>query len=351
MEIGDTDFMKIRRWVINTIATGGNQPIRFPATRVLGKQFNVSQPTAQRVIKSLIEEGLLIPCRTGGTISRPCSIGNTEHLKIFGLVEYQGKQAFDTLYFELIRHAVAHELLRRSISCSTKTLYLETPSHLERQTREENLSGVVLLGSEPHTAEYARQLRTHGTPVASFMHRFDGISSFYNPTQDRTRNTLEALFRDGKTRVLILGWPDRPDFSEPICAGIQEACDNTDTPRGRVVFLDRPFAETKEKIKEMLEFGMKFDAVIINNFLRDTFELLREHLNENGTSYFVDRSAVFDELHFTGYMFYYDLESAAKSLADDLFRQISDPASPPVYEKIPYRLVRYREGVPQEPVH
>ena len=351
METGDTDFMKIRRWVINAIATGGSQPIRFPATRVLGKQFNVSQPTAQRVIKSLIEEGLLIPCKSGGTISRPCSIGSTEHLKIFGLVEYQGKQAFDTLYFELIRHAVAHELLRRSTSCTTKTLYLEMPSHLERQTRVENLSGVVLLGSEPHTAEYARQLREHGTPVASFMHRFDGISCFYNPIQDRIRDTLEALFRDGKTRVLILGWPDRPDFSDPISAGIQEACENSNIPRGRVVFLDRPFAETQEKIKEMLEFGMKFDAVIINSFLRDTFELLREHLNENETIYFADRSAVFDELRFTGYMFYYDLESAAKNLADDLFRQLRDPGSPPVYEKVPYRRIRYRDGVPQEQFH
>lgn len=351
METGDTDFMKIRRWVINAIATGGSQPIRFPATRVLGKQFNVSQPTAQRVIKSLIEEGLLIPCKSGGTISRPCSIGSTEHLKIFGLVEYQGKQAFDTLYFELIRHAVAHELLRRSTSCTTKTLYLEMPSHLERQTRVENLSGVVLLGSEPHTAEYARQLREHGTPVASFMHRFDGISCFYNPIQDRIRDTLEALFRDGKTRVLILGWPDRPDFSDPISAGIQEACENSNIPRGRVVFLDRPFAETQEKIKEMLEFGMKFDAVIINSFLRDTFELLRKHLNENETIYFADRSAVFDELRFTGYMFYYDLESAAKNLADDLFRQLRDPGSPPVYEKIPYRRIRYRDGVPQEQFH
>lgn len=74
-------------------------------------------------------------------------------------------------------------------------------------------------------------------------------------------------------------------------------------------------------------------------------------LNENETSYFADRSAVFDELHFTGYMFYYDLETAAKSLADDLFRQLSDPASPPVYEKISYRLIRYRDGVPLEPVH
>lgn len=351
METGDTDFMKIRRWVINAIATGGSQPIRFPATRVLGKQFNVSQPTAQRVIKSLIEEGLLIPCKSGGTISRPCSIGSTEHLKIFGLVEYQGKQAFDTLYFELIRHAVAHELLRRSTSCTTKTLYLEMPSHLERQTRVENLSGVVLLGSEPHTAEYARQLREHGTPVASFMHRFDGISCFYNPIQDRIRDTLEALFRDGKTRVLILGWPDRPDFSDPISAGIQEACENSNIPRGRVVFLDRPFAETQEKIKEMLEFGMKFDAVIINSFLRNTFELLREHLNENETIYFADRSAVFDELRFTGYMFYYDLESAAKNLADDLFRQLRDPGSPPVYEKIPYRRICYRNGVPQEQFH
>ena len=150
MRTGDTDFMRIRRYVVDRIATNGDQPIRFPATRELARQFGVSQPTALRAIQSLIEEGYLIACKSGGTISRPATLGYSENLKIFGLVEYQGKQVFDTLYFNLISHAVSYELLRRSETNKTKQLILETPSQLERTAREENLSGVILLGSEPH---------------------------------------------------------------------------------------------------------------------------------------------------------------------------------------------------------
>lgn len=348
MKTIDTDFMKIRRYVIDTIATNGDQPVRFPATRVLAKQFDVSQPTALRVVKSLIEEGYLIPCKSGGTISRPCTFGANESLKIFGLVEYQGKQTFDTLYFDLISHAVSQEILRRSETCKTRMLFLEMPSYLERRAREENLSGVILLGSEPHTAEYARQLREHGTPVASFMHRFEGISSFYNPVQNRIEKTLSDLFRKGKNHVLIIGWPDRPDFSVPTNAGIDAACATSGVPRGQVIFLDRPISETLEKVKEMLGFGMKFDAAILNNFQRSCYDLLREHASGSGTLFFADRSAIYDDLHFTGRMFYYDLESAAKHLVDDLFHQIQHPDSPPVYEQVSYRLIRYQNGIPQE---
>lgn len=348
MKSDDTDFMRIRRYVVDRIATSGDQPIRFPATRVLAKQFSVSQPTALRVVKSLVEEGYLIPCRSGGTISRPTTLDYRENLKIFGLLEYQGKQVFDTLYFHLISHAVSYELLRRSETNKTKPLILEMPLHLERVAREENLSGIVLLGSEPHTGEYARQLREHGTPVVSFMHRFEGISSFYNPFQERIRETLHDLFREERTHVLILGWPDRPDLSEPVLAGIQEACTEMNIPRGQVIFLDKPTKEMLEKVEEMLEFGMKFDAVFTINFQRRCYDLLQKHLSPEKTLFLLDRSAVYDDLKFTGRMFHYDLQTAAKHLVDNLFEQIRNPDSPPVYEKISYRLVRYRDGVPLE---
>lgn len=347
MRTGDTDFMRIRRYVVDRIATSGDQPIRFPATRELARQFGVSQPTALRAIQSLIEEGYLIACKSGGTISRPATLGYSENLKIFGLVEYQGKQVFDTLYFNLISHAASYELLRRSETNKTKQLILETPSQLERTAREENLSGVILLGSEPHMAEYAHHLRENGTPVASFMHRFDGISSFYNPIQDQIRQTLTDLFREGRTHVLIPGWPERPDLSNPVLTGIQEACTEQNIPRGQVIFLDRSPDVMEEKVEEMLNFGMRFDAVVFINFQRRTYNLLLKFFNPEETVFLIDSSSLYDDLNFTGRVFSYDLADAAHRLVDDLFEQMNQPDRPPVHEKIAFRQIRYRNGIPE----
>ena len=46
------EFMKIRRYVLNLIATGGDMPQRIPSYRKLGEMFGVTHPTALRAIQA-----------------------------------------------------------------------------------------------------------------------------------------------------------------------------------------------------------------------------------------------------------------------------------------------------------
>ncbi|UKI34020.1 MAG: GntR family transcriptional regulator [Lentisphaeria bacterium] len=55
--------MKIRRYVLNLIATGGDMPQRIPSSRKLGEMFGVTHPTALRAIQALTEDGYLQPLR------------------------------------------------------------------------------------------------------------------------------------------------------------------------------------------------------------------------------------------------------------------------------------------------
>ena len=59
MKSDDTDFMRIRRYVVERIATNGDQPIRFPATRELARQFR--------------EKGNAQNIRLCGAVDQPCT--------------------------------------------------------------------------------------------------------------------------------------------------------------------------------------------------------------------------------------------------------------------------------------
>ena len=342
----ETDFMKIRHYVIDTVATNGNLPVRFPPTRKLAEMFGVSQPTALRAVRALIEEGYLTACKGGGTLSRPATLALSNQMKIYGLLTYQGRQVFDDLFFTEITSTAAKELMRRDCNFRTKTLYVETPPLLEKTVRQESLSGLILLYAEDHTASYAANLRKTGLPVVSFMKHLEGISSVYEPVEERVRQTLLKLFAEGRTHVLILCRPDAYSIA-PIRAGAAKACADAGIPAGQIMILDKSMAESKEKIMELLEFGLKFDAVFFYNFHHAIYELLQSRFDfQEECRIICDDTSVTDDLNYTGYVVHYDLKNAAKKLIDLLLRQTEHPEEPPQYAHVDFDMVLYRNGVP-----
>lgn len=344
----ETDFMKIRRYVIDAIATNGNLPVRFPPTRKLGEMFGVSQPTALRAIRALTEEGHLVPCKGGGTISRPATLEDGKALKIYGLLTYQGRQVFDDLFFMNITSAAAKELMRRSNSYRTKTLYVESPPLLEKTVRQESIAGLILLGAEEHAAAYAANLAKSGFPVVSFMKNLENISSVYDDLEERFSSILLKLFAERRTHILIVSWPDSY-YTVPIRSGIAKACAKAGIPAGQIIVLDKPMEECKEKITELLDFGMKFDAVIFYPFHHAIYEMIQNKFDLQEECRIVcDDCTVFDDLNYTGYAVCYDLKNAAKKLIDILLRQAEDAKAPLQYEKVEYHLELYKNGFPAQ---
>lgn len=342
----ETDFMKIRHYVIDTVATNGNLPVRFPPTRKLAEMFGVSQPTALRAVRALIEEGYLTACKGGGTLSRPTTLALGNQLKIYGLLTYQGRQVFDDLFFMGITSTAAKELMRRNCYFRTKTLYVETPSLLEKTVRQESLAGLILLYAENHIAAYAANLRKAGFPVVSFVKRLEGISSVYEPVEERVHQTLLKLFREGRTHVLILSRPDIYSIA-PIRAGAARACAEAGIPVGQVIILEKSMAESKEKISELLEFGVKFDAVFFYSFHHAIYELLQSRFDfQEECRIICDDTSVTNDLNYTGYVVHYDLENAAKKLIDLLLNQTEHPEEPPQYAHVDFDMVLYRNGIP-----
>ena len=212
------EFMVVRQYVIDALATSGGRPIRFPPTRKLGEMLGVSQPTALRAIKDLITDGYLISCNGGGTMSCPKDCGGDT--KVFGLLTHLGKLSFDNYYFCSLSSAVALELTRRSESYCIQNLYLESPSLLDKTVQGSNISGLILLDSRAQIAENAGNLNRRGLPVVSFFHFFPGLSSFYTPLALLFAQVIKKLFAEQRTHLLIIGWAD-----EDIMAGIHAGGD------------------------------------------------------------------------------------------------------------------------------
>lgn len=342
-----TDFMTIRQYIVDTIAVSGDQPIRFPPTRELGKQFGVSQPTALRAVKDLVSEGFLILCKGGGTISCPENLTPGTSLKIFGLLENRGQQAFEVYYYLKLTSATVLELTRRSESYCTLQLNLESASLLEKTIQEKSIAGLILLNAQSSLPEFAAKVKAKGVPVVSLMNRIEEISSFYDPVEERFLEILERLFSEKRRHILVIvGWKEAEVVSA-IRNAINRACEKYGIPAGQVILMDQKESECRKRVEELLLFGIKFEAVVFYHCIRSLYNLIRNSLEtEEGCRFVCDESSVFDDLNYTGYVVHYHLKEAAKRMIDNLLLQFEEKDTPVVHEKIQYSITFYKEGIP-----
>ncbi len=340
-----TDFMKIRQYVINTIAVKGAQPVRFPSSRKLGEMFKVSQPTALRAIQDLIADGYLEPCRGGGTISRQAEFSQDySGTRIYGYIFNDGKISFYGFYAMHLLAETSRELTRRHIGYQVQDIHVETPSLLRKEVRNANLSGLILLSADPPIMTQALKLKKEGFPVVSFTRDAEGISSVYDPLEELYRDILLKLFAEGRTHILVCSHPLAYMVSATRKA-IRTACEMAGVSEKQVILLCEGFTKDQEKLQELLTFGVKFEGVVFPNpFLCST---IRAKLDiENECRIVLDESRMYDNLNFSGYVVKYDYPPAVRILIDNLIAQTETPEKAPLLKaKIQYRIFTVRNGV------
>lgn len=337
----EMDFMKIRSYIINQIASHGGMPVKFPSSRKLAEKFGTSQPTALRTIRDLIADGYLVPCRNGGTISCPQKTSGAREYSLFGTVTVLGKQAFINNYFMRYESIVGLDLLNRDETYSIVPLKLESPSLLEQTVKDNNLKGLILYDVAPIILRQAEKLHAEGFPVASVIRRSPNLSSAYTQDDVFFRDVLCRLAKEGRRRVLLTVHSD-PVRSGLLHKAVADACREDGIRERELTLIEE--SEPLEKFALLLK-RTTFDAVIFYPFNRAVYNMLAESVDLNEACRIVIQSeSNHRELNFCGLVIMNHLDQAASLLNDNLLQQCRTPETPVIQIKIPYTIAEFVNG-------
>ena len=110
-----SEFMKIRQYIVEQVLRGGAIPRQIPSARKLAQMFGVSHPTALKALQDLVGSGHLIPCRRGGYLTVPGSFGsNWRTPRIIGVINGAGNYVLYDKSVLIDSNPFLEELLGRS---------------------------------------------------------------------------------------------------------------------------------------------------------------------------------------------------------------------------------------------
>ena len=70
-DVGISEYMRIRRYVMNLILRADGKAAQIPTIQELSEKFGVSRPTVSKAMKELTSEGYIIGKRGIGTFTNP----------------------------------------------------------------------------------------------------------------------------------------------------------------------------------------------------------------------------------------------------------------------------------------
>ena len=338
-------FLLIREYIVDKVAVAGERPVRFPPVRDLAKMFDVSHPTVLHALEGLFEDGILEPCRGGGTISRPKK-NNLPH-QIFGWTSGTGHQVFDDRYFFDLSSALIGELLRRDERFFAQQLYVEEPNHLQKLAAEAELSGLLLIAPWDRILEFSARLHAKGMPVVAVNARNAQsypISSAGIDMISYVEKNLLRLFMEGRRKLLLVVINHRKEDAEK---GVESACRKAGISRECVRMLCNASQDLMGDLTRLLESGERFDGVLFQHTPMGAYRKITETVDvEKECRVIMGESALRNNMNFTGYVSCFDLKRPMEKLIDNLIEQRENPSAPVLVETIPWETFYYKGGTP-----
>ncbi len=341
------EFMKIRRYVIDLMGTSGDQIQKIPTSRKLGDMFGVTHPTALRAIQSLTEDGFLIPCRGGGSVTNPSKMNMSQRkMKIFAVLFENGKAVFDLYYHHYILSVLMRELTRRSAEYCTQMIFLNSFSDLESSLKEHPFAGLLAVGvGNPVLCDQMERIRRKGLPVAAFLTEVPKVPSVFWDPAEYHRLALKTLIGKGRRRILIASIPD-DIYREAVEKVVRSCRSEFSLPEDSIQVLAYGQDGNAAAMERLLREGVPVDGVIgCRNFhalyhLRDRFPELKDRC-----IYINNQTSIFDDMNYTGYAIVSDYEEGAARLLDSFLREGSDGENVPVlHETFAMKTICYKDG-------
>lgn len=343
--------MKIRQYVVELISRSGSEPQKVPSTRKLAQMFGVSHPTALKVLQDLAESGHLLAGRNSGYITIPGSFGDFGELKIIGQITGSGNNTFFGLWNICTSIPFLQEILGRSGCFVTQNLYLQGNAKKAADIiRNYNLTGIVWFSPDIKYTETIRELRESGLPIVEVGFTTGSASSArWNFEEDHYR-IMNRIFSEGCRHPLILSSSCWEKLYADIQSGIRRSCEEHHFPMERCLFINDSPESSIQQVKQLLNYGLTFDAVLLTGNAWRYWSFLRENFDvKNKCRVFAGEQSLSSDMKFSGIVVTRNMREPARILADNFMQQMESPADAPVITTdIGVDFVLYEDG---HPVH
>ncbi len=257
-----SEYMKIRRYMMNEIYRANGQSVQVPTILELSRKFKVSRPTVSKAMKALTEEGYIIGKRGIGSFTNPkfkmpLSSPLEKNVPLVGILMGDGMGVHYSSYCSRLLGALLNHLPYLPSYIHLVSLSVSDPDQVYEEIRNERLDGLVWHNPEPQNFEVCRRLRSEGMPLVLGGCHCDGISSVDFDFEDAGYQCGKILYRKGCRNVVF--YPNVFPWSLEA-NGLLRAYREEGIVLNENLFLKDCYT-AHEKIRDILSYGIPVDAI------------------------------------------------------------------------------------------
>lgn len=322
-----TEYMKIRKQLLNLVMKAGPVPVRLASSRELGQQFGVTHMTVARVMKDLAAEGYLLTKRGVGTFTNTMNNNVLESSNVFGVVIGNGHfTLFDRIemsFFAAFSDALLSSSLKNWVQHCTLTSALADAA---TELLQANLSGVVWLMPGSDAVPVLKTLQARGMPLVSVGRRVEGVSSVAIDFCDLGYRIASRMLEQGRKRILLvqMGTPTFPQ--DGAVAGVEKAYRER-SGRFWPTWVFKGGSSEQENFAGILE-REKPDGIIYFDSIRPYWKTLRRYQERCADCLLYSAAwELRDDMGYAGLMGVPKLAEAAVMAAENLNEQVASPTT------------------------
>lgn len=256
--IAVSEYMRIRRYVMNLLYRAQDDKIRIPSLKELSDQFQVSRPTACKALKELIAEGFLTAKPGLGTFANPSYLWKETGIKPMPLIGILYGNGLN-VHYDLFVGQLVGELLSQLVRIPTTVHLLNFSSTDIEQVKQtimlEQLDGLCWHNPPENFLPIIEQLRQEGLPVVTgggFSHsnvQFDFETIGYECGRE--------LLKEKRKNIIFLY--NRSPHRRAV-EGLKRAFKEAGIELNERLFLEQSANVTGE-IRRIFELGVPVDAI------------------------------------------------------------------------------------------
>ncbi len=255
--VGISEYMKIRRYVMNLILRADGKAAQIPTIQELSVKFGVSRPTVSKAMKELTSEGYVIGKRGVGSFTNPAkramvSIG--KKIPVVGILIGDGLSVHLDKYIgcalgELLKHIVFIPAVVHLITLGTSN-----PEQAVKEILDEQLDMLVAYGSN----SFVPQLRKAGLRVVAADYSEPELpGNVIFDYEDWGYRCGKQLLKENRKNIVFLH--DKPTWNASY-PGIRRAFAEAGVPLNEKFFL-KNYQTSLDELKNIIQYGIPVDAV------------------------------------------------------------------------------------------